>query len=635
LPEDEADLLAFGIARAGACCRAVARGGDALLAPLLAGQQRVERWTVAEWREHLSFCPYCRRMAWQHGVRASGLSDEQTGLDRLSPRLAELTARLRPVLSPLAVLFTDLVGSTAHAAEQGALSLRAVMRAHNELLAPLLKEYRGTFVRLIGDAILAFFDDPADAAACAVAMHRRLAEHNASSALPPQMHLHIRAGIHYGRCLVFSQGGGPDLAGLGVNVAARLNEAGKGLDDPIVISEAVRRRLTPGKFATVGPGRCLARGAGEVELHRLLWKPEEIEAAPVAPPGPALSDEDTDDLARTVRAVVLNPYDEPVRVRVRFEGTPGVWPDPNAGREQPEMPALAESMERVVVEALRVLTALGFEGASADRLCVEWQVRVPGFPVPVGALGLAAALATVASFTGADLPGGLATAGTVREGTGAVTGTREMVERLLDDHVSGTVVVPRELSPGDARRGVMAVTTLADAILQLLGEHLGLTAWLFRSALPMKSGSAVWLGVEPDVPRPRRPTRDVGDVARRSEGAWAIHDRLRLVVSVDRPGYLTLLNVGTSGRVNVLLPARYLEPGLEFSFPARDDPRALVLGGPPGCETFVALLSDAPLHLGNERFASLQLQREDDARMLRASLEGAVRDWCETAIQVE
>jgi serine/threonine protein kinase len=80
-------------------------------------------------------------------------------------------------------------------------------------------------------------------------------------------------------------------------------------------------------------------------------------------------------------------------------------------------------------------------------------------------------------------------------------------------------------------------------------------------------------------------------------------DELRLVVSSERDGFLTLTNVGTSGKVTPLFPnehapAKRLRAGERCRIPAAGDPFRLQLGGPPGRELIKAIVSDQPLDLG-------------------------------------
>ena len=68
------------------------------------------------------------------------------------------------------VLFTDIVGSTEHAAELGDRRWREVLEEHHTRVRRQLEQFRGREVDTAGDGFLATFDGPARAirAACAI-----------------------------------------------------------------------------------------------------------------------------------------------------------------------------------------------------------------------------------------------------------------------------------------------------------------------------------------------------------------------------------------------------------------------------------------------------------------------------------
>ena len=68
------------------------------------------------------------------------------------------------------VLFTDIVGSTAHAAELGDSAWRAVLEQHNAILRQELARFRGVEQDTAGDGFFASFDGPARAIRCACAI---------------------------------------------------------------------------------------------------------------------------------------------------------------------------------------------------------------------------------------------------------------------------------------------------------------------------------------------------------------------------------------------------------------------------------------------------------------------------------
>ena len=68
------------------------------------------------------------------------------------------------------VMFTDIVGSTARAAEIGDRQWREVLDMHDHLTRQQLQRFGGREVATTGDGFLAAFDGPARALRCALAI---------------------------------------------------------------------------------------------------------------------------------------------------------------------------------------------------------------------------------------------------------------------------------------------------------------------------------------------------------------------------------------------------------------------------------------------------------------------------------
>ncbi len=106
------------------------------------------------------------------------------------------------------VLFADIVGSTGHLSELGDLRWRDVLSSYERTVRSELLRHGGQEVDLMGDGLLALFDDPVGAIECGAALVDSVAE----------IGVEIRCGIHAG--MVEIRGG--DVAGMGVHVAARV-----------------------------------------------------------------------------------------------------------------------------------------------------------------------------------------------------------------------------------------------------------------------------------------------------------------------------------------------------------------------------------------------------------------------------
>lgn len=136
-------------------------------------------------------------------------------------------------LKTLALLFTDLKGSTAMYERVGDARAYAAVREHFEVLFEAVRRRRGAVIKTIGDAVMAAFLDPADAAAAALDMHAGLIAR--ADELPEPVVLKV--GIHAGPAIAINAEGVLDYFGTTVNLAARIQAESVGGD--IVVSRAV------------------------------------------------------------------------------------------------------------------------------------------------------------------------------------------------------------------------------------------------------------------------------------------------------------------------------------------------------------------------------------------------------------
>jgi class 3 adenylate cyclase len=134
----------------------------------------------------------------------------------------------------LALLFTDLKGSTALYEAIGDASAYSLVREHFAYLAAIVRGHDGAIVKTIGDAILAAFVDPAEALAAAIEMQRRVIEFNARRAGPG---IALKVGLHEGPAIAVTLNDRLDYFGATVNLAARLQGESRGGD--IVLSRAM------------------------------------------------------------------------------------------------------------------------------------------------------------------------------------------------------------------------------------------------------------------------------------------------------------------------------------------------------------------------------------------------------------
>jgi len=126
-----------------------------------------------------------------------------------------------------AVLFTDIVDSTEHAAELGDLRWRELLDEHDRRVRRAVEAAAGRVIKTTGDGVLACFDGASRAVRCA----QTLVSEAKRLGMP------VRAGVHVGEC----ERRGDDIGGMTVHVAARvLARAGA---NEILVTSTVRESL--------------------------------------------------------------------------------------------------------------------------------------------------------------------------------------------------------------------------------------------------------------------------------------------------------------------------------------------------------------------------------------------------------
>jgi serine/threonine protein kinase/class 3 adenylate cyclase len=146
-------------------------------------------------------------------VAPSPRASDPVGVATGVPSLADVgTRRL------LALLFTDIVGSTALKSHLGMQTYRALLTRHNEIFESSLRKYaEAKVVNRTGDGYFASFATASDAVAFALAFQSRMG----LEPWEPQP-LAARLGIHLGEVSIMSVDGREDLSGLSADIAARV-----------------------------------------------------------------------------------------------------------------------------------------------------------------------------------------------------------------------------------------------------------------------------------------------------------------------------------------------------------------------------------------------------------------------------
>jgi class 3 adenylate cyclase len=202
---------------------------------------------------------YIERAAWYtDAVTAAQVTALQHFRDLFSDEV------LRPGeeigIQGMAILFSDLVGSTAMYNRWGDAASYSLVREQFAFLQRIVRQYEGAIVKTIGDAIMAAFFDPAKAVEAALTIQREI---NSFNATHPDEPLRIKLGVHYGPCIAVNLNGRLDYFGATVNLAARLEGqsqggdvviSGKVYDDPAVQALLTSTPVQAGRFTTAIKG---------------------------------------------------------------------------------------------------------------------------------------------------------------------------------------------------------------------------------------------------------------------------------------------------------------------------------------------------------------------------------------------
>jgi class 3 adenylate cyclase len=122
------------------------------------------------------------------------------------------------------VMFTDIVGSTAKAAELGDTRWRELLAEHLAAVRRELSAFRGREVKTLGDGLLATFDGPARAIGCGQAI----------AAAARSLGIEVRVGVHCGEVELI----GEDVGGIAVHIASRVGDLASGGE--VLVSSTVK-----------------------------------------------------------------------------------------------------------------------------------------------------------------------------------------------------------------------------------------------------------------------------------------------------------------------------------------------------------------------------------------------------------
>jgi class 3 adenylate cyclase len=171
------------------------------------------------------------RTAWSDQAATAA---EVTALQRFRDLFSREALRPgeRISVGSLAILFTDLSGSTRMYNQMGDAPAFGLVMEHFDVLLAAVAEEDGAVVKTIGDAVMAVFRRPVGALRALWQARQRLAS------TPGGVNsLRLKAGVHYGPCIAVTLNERLDYFGSTVNMASRLEHLSQGGE--VVISAAV------------------------------------------------------------------------------------------------------------------------------------------------------------------------------------------------------------------------------------------------------------------------------------------------------------------------------------------------------------------------------------------------------------
>ena len=134
----------------------------------------------------------------------------------------------------VAIMFTDLQGSTKLYDDLGDATAYRLVRDHFAFLSERVQRHNGFVVKTVGDAVMAAFGDPADAVRAVLSIHNEVENFNRGRS---DAGIVLKLGLHQGACIAVAVGGVLDYFGSAVNTAARLEHQCRGGE--VIVSEAV------------------------------------------------------------------------------------------------------------------------------------------------------------------------------------------------------------------------------------------------------------------------------------------------------------------------------------------------------------------------------------------------------------
>ena len=198
-------------------------------------------------------------------------AEEVLDVDALMAERARLDKIFEDKISRVVtVMFTDLKGSTAIADEQGDLASRALIKQHNDIVLPPIKD-KGVLVKTMGDGTLSYFENAQEAVRVAVQIQSDVDKYNIET--KPKTPILIRIGMHTGKTVIEKD----DIFGDVVNTASRFESSAHAGE--IYLSEETYNALTDKTeiYCRFIKTTAVKGKKDKIKIYKAFWNEKEIE----------------------------------------------------------------------------------------------------------------------------------------------------------------------------------------------------------------------------------------------------------------------------------------------------------------------------------------------------------------------
>jgi len=200
----------------------------------------------------------------------------------------------------MTIVFSDVSGYTKYMDTWGDIRGRAWIQKHHDMVFPIIEEYNGTILDIMGDGLMVSFTDPRAAVKACVRIQESLYKYNQNINDADELHVHV--GINVGEILVDDD----HIAGDVVNVASRIQS--QAVADQILLSKSAYEEICESDdFLCRFHDKVEVKGKAEqLELYRVIWKDEDVlvSAEPVVRSGEAKVSDKAHEVQRVLHLEV-------------------------------------------------------------------------------------------------------------------------------------------------------------------------------------------------------------------------------------------------------------------------------------------------------------------------------------------